>query len=248
MMPIATLLADSSPIISVIVVLLLVGLSLASQWLKARQQRAQEREADAARRRTRAPEASAFEQPEPRPTAPPDELGEDSAAGQRTPLSRRTAAPTGTVMPGAASRPRAQGQGRVVRRSPYQQATRRTVAAPPPPPPPPEPEMMRVTDELRHEQERRQRGELQRRRRMAARQSPEADTGAIEGRLVHVRPKTAAPAAPALGADPARLGQPAGAAVQVNLSDPEEARRAIIFHEILAQPKALRRAPEMWDA
>jgi len=34
----------------------------------------------------------------------------------------------------------------------------------------------------------------------------------------------------------------------VNLSDPAEARRAIVFHEIFAEPKALRRAPEMWDA
>ncbi len=36
--------------------------------------------------------------------------------------------------------------------------------------------------------------------------------------------------------------------VHLDLSDPEIARRAILFHEILSPPKALRDEPEIWDA
>ncbi len=33
----------------------------------------------------------------------------------------------------------------------------------------------------------------------------------------------------------------------VDLSDPDDLRRAVIYHELLSPPKALRRDPEQWD-
>ena len=36
-------------------------------------------------------------------------------------------------------------------------------------------------------------------------------------------------------------------AVRVDLSDPDALRQAVIYHELLSPPKALRRDPEQWD-
>ena len=79
--------------------------------------------------------------------------------------------------------------------------------------------------------------QAERRRRLAARKSPEADTEAIESRLIHAVPIAAA-AAETL---------PSGAGMKETLASAERARAAIIFHEIFSCPKALRRGPEMWE-
>ena len=63
---------------------------------------------------------------------------------------------------------------------------------------------------------------------------PEADSAAIKGTILQVRPS-----------QEAAHDLPTGPAV--NLSSPERARRAIIFHEIFSAPKALRQGKEMWD-
>ncbi len=66
--------------------------------------------------------------------------------------------------------------------------------------------------------------------------SPEADTAAIESRLLSIRPaKTGAAVA-------------GNSFITVNLSDPTNARTAIIMHEIFSPPKALRDEHELWDA
>ncbi len=99
---------------------------------------------------------------------------------------------------------------------------------------PVEPESIRVGEELELEH-RRQRGqEAQRRKRLAARKVPEADSSTIEGTILHVRPSQ-------------EPGVTAWTGPSVDLSSPARARRAIIFHEIFSAPKALRQGKEMWD-
>ncbi len=66
--------------------------------------------------------------------------------------------------------------------------------------------------------------------------SPEADTAAIEARLISIRPAKA---------DRAVAGN---SFIAVNLLNPTNARNAIIMHEIFSPPKALRNQDELWDA
>ena len=54
------------------------------------------------------------------------------------------------------------------------------------------------------------------------------------------------PLAPALSTPTAKT-QPPAKRVAVNLLSRDNARRAIIYQEILSPPKALRKGPEMWD-
>jgi len=71
-------------------------------------------------------------------------------------------------------------------------------------------------------------------RRMEMEAPPEADLAAIEARLLRIKPPPIATA-------------PSGQRLQVNLVDLAAARSAIIYHEILSPPKALREGPEMWE-
>jgi len=69
--------------------------------------------------------------------------------------------------------------------------------------------------------------------RLATSTPEEADTAAIESRLLSIRP----------GEAPARREE----APHLDLSDPARAREVIMFHEILSHPKALRQQAEIWD-
>lgn len=92
-----------------------------------------------------------------------------------------------------------------------------------------------VEAETWRQQQRLRQEEQRRAARLRARRPPEADSAAIAQRLVHVR------TADAQVSD----AQPRRQALQ--LRTPQQARRAIIFHEIFSAPKALRQEPEMWD-
>lgn len=117
----------------------------------------------------------------------------------------------------------------------------RAVPPSPPPPPPsarPQPEEpyvlgAGVEEETRRELQRERAEEMRRRRRLRVRRPPEADP-ALSSRLVSIR-----------GGDLGTLRVPRRSIV--NLQGRGEARTAIIYHEILSPPKALRKGPEMWD-
>ena len=88
------------------------------------------------------------------------------------------------------------------------------------------------------EQEERRRQDLEQRdalrlRRLQTAAPAEADTAAIDARISHFQRM--------------EVQQDTIARVRVDLTDHKSARHAIIFHEILSPPKALRTAPEMWD-
>ena len=106
----------------------------------------------------------------------------------------------------------------------------------PPPAPPPE-QSVRVSEELRLRQQRQAQLERDRQKRMAARMSPESDTDAIEARLVSVHS--------AQGDTPPRQISRVGGIPGLRTLD--DARKAIILHEIFSPPKALREGGEMWD-
>jgi len=99
---------------------------------------------------------------------------------------------------------------------------------------PVEPQTIRVEEELKLQRRRERKLDAQRRKRLAPRKVPEADSAAIEGRILKVRPGQEAAHDVATG-------------VIVDLSRAESLRRAIIFHEIFSAPKALREGKEMWD-
>lgn len=105
------------------------------------------------------------------------------------------------------------------------------------PPRPAEPEPARVRDELRIQQQRRRQIEAERARRLGAHKPAVADTAAIEDRLVSIEP--------AQGPAPPVPGLVSG--LDIGLLTPADARRAIVMHEVLAPPKALRRGAEIWD-
>ena len=102
----------------------------------------------------------------------------------------------------------------------------------------PEEQAVRVSQELRMRQQREAQLEAERQRRLAARQSPQSDSNAIEARLVSVRPAEAETA----------VRQISEIGVILQLDTPAEAQRAIVMHEIFSPPKALRQGGEMWDA
>ena len=82
-----------------------------------------------------------------------------------------------------------------------------------------------------------QQGNQQRTRRMASRQSPEADTTAINAGLGKLNQQ----------ADPnARIIIP-GISTGLDLSSAEAMRLAVIYQEILSPPKALRKEQGMWE-
>ena len=74
-----------------------------------------------------------------------------------------------------------------------------------------------------------------RRDRLAVRIPEEADTKAIEARLLKIRPARAPEA------------RRETHALRLDLTDLTRARAAIVFHEILSPPKALCREQEMWE-
>ncbi len=124
------------------------------------------------------------------------------------------------------------------------QATRRRPVPGARPPgarrPPAAPQMQPVTwdveEELRSQLDRLQQDRAQRLQRLAAAPPPEADTAALEARLVHLRP-VVGPAA----------GAPVAAGPLADLTAPEALARAVLHYEIFAPPKALRPGPEMWE-
>ncbi|MDP6636133.1 MAG: hypothetical protein QGG42_14630 [Phycisphaerae bacterium] len=99
---------------------------------------------------------------------------------------------------------------------------------------------VRVAEELRLRQQRQAQLESDRKKRLASRVSPESDTNAIEARLVSVQPSQTDAADTA----PRRIDE---IGVIMDLETTDEARRAIILHEIFSPPKALRQGGEMWD-
>jgi hypothetical protein len=72
-----------------------------------------------------------------------------------------------------------------------------------------------------------------RHQRMETAAPSEADTAAIDARISHFQRM--------------EVQQDQVARVQVDLGNPRALRAAIIYHEILSPPKALRQGPEMWD-
>ena len=90
----------------------------------------------------------------------------------------------------------------------------------------------------RAQQERLERESRQRARRLAARKSPEADSRAIEERLVSVHPTIGLPM---------EQESTTQARLQLSLGDPGSLRAAIIYHEVFSAPKALRTDSEPWE-
>ncbi|MHC4294374.1 MAG: hypothetical protein ACYSTL_02180 [Planctomycetota bacterium] len=112
--------------------------------------------------------------------------------------------------------------------------------APPRPLAPPAPKRPRsVEDEIARLRSRLGNLERLRKQRLAVHIPDEADTEAIESRLVSIRP--------AIGSKRRAVPRIAAATLGVNLSDPLDARDAIVFHEIFSSPKALRQTPEIWE-
>jgi hypothetical protein len=118
---------------------------------------------------------------------------------------------------------------------------------PPPPAARPEPEYVpspiptpsgqtRVEAEIARLQARLQHLEGIRLERLAAAAPSEVDTAAIEARLVHIA-RQAGPAVSLAGMD----------RHLADLTDPTRLQWAVVFHEILSRPKALRTEQEMWD-
>jgi len=135
-----------------------------------------------------------------------------------------------------------QREGREKRRRPTpptrQEQARRPQSAPQQvPPQPQDEEVVRVSEELRRGEQRQKNLEEARRRRLAVRKSPEADTAAIESRLLSVSQAGDGPEVEIVG----------NLALGLGLLTPDAARRAIVLHEILSPPKALRQGGESWD-
>jgi hypothetical protein len=97
----------------------------------------------------------------------------------------------------------------------------------------------RVADDLRQERERRRRKDLERQQRLAAYRPDEADTVAIEKRLISVR-------SPLIDDTAGQMQQAAGG-LQMNLKNPSAARNAVVMHEILGPPKALQNEQTLWE-
>ena len=92
-----------------------------------------------------------------------------------------------------------------------------------------------VEEEMARLQSRLRKLEHLRGSRLEMEASPEADTAAIEARLLSIRAATTGPTV---------AGRQL---IMVNLSDPAGAQTAIIMHEIFSPPKALRHQQELWD-
>ena len=93
-----------------------------------------------------------------------------------------------------------------------------------------------VEEETTHLQTRLSEQQRNRRRRLGTRPPEEADTAAIAARLVSIRPSRGA------GVSDERQIR-----ARVRLGDIDQARAAIIFHEIFSLPKGLRRQAEVWE-
>ena len=211
-----TVLAESgfSDLIGLIVVLVIVGLSALSKWLGGQKQQAEQREVLERRRK---------------------ELAEKRARDQALPVAQPRQPSASQPRPAPAPRDARRTYGQPARPRDAQRRQRSQPVAEIA-----EEQEVRVGEELRREQQRREREELERQQRMSEYRPPESDEQAIAGRIVHVRPATAALAG---------AGEEHGQAeFQVNLADPAAARTAIIFSEILSRPKALRQGDELWDA
>lgn len=95
-----------------------------------------------------------------------------------------------------------------------------------------------VEEELRRQQQRLAREQAERQHRLAELKS---QVGQRES-VVTIRPHV-----PHAESAEWRTSEDAASRITVDLADPQAARRAIIFHEILSPPKALRREAEIWD-
>jgi hypothetical protein len=165
----------------------------------------------AATKSSRGKQSAAHPPPAPRPPPRPPAIPRRPPA-QRAPTMLRAAQPR--WMPGV-GRP-------AVRRPPASQPEMQPVS-------------WDVIEEMRRELTRLQQADAERVQRMATAAPAEADTAAIEARLVTIRP-----AAGPLAAAEVR-------ALLADLKTPDALRRAILHYEVFAPPKALRPGPEMWD-
>lgn len=95
-------------------------------------------------------------------------------------------------------------------------------------------EKTRVEQELRQLRSRQQKLENQRDQRMTTASPGSEDTTAIEARLLHI-PEAERPAIAS------------GLKISLQLANLQQAKAAIVFHEIFSPPKALRHEAEMWD-
>jgi len=136
-------------------------------------------------------------------------------------------------------RPTPQGQApqRQVSARPAQRQPVRVALAHPQAAAKPEDLSANVQTELATQQQRLQKAGLSRRRRLAARKPPEADSAAIEKRLTSIKPEPT---------DETAQTQQEHRQI-VRLLGRNQARQAIIYHEIFSPPKALREGREMWD-
>ncbi len=153
----------------------------------------------------------------------------------KPPAGKRPSEPAAPQRPpGSPTRPRPSGLPQAARRRPMPGA-RPPGARRPPAAPQMQPVTWDVEEELRRQLDRLQQDRAQRVQRLAAAPPPEADTAALEARLVHLRP-VAGP-----------TGAPVAAGPLADLTAPEALARAVLHYEIFAPPKALRPGPEMWE-
>ncbi|MDP6046172.1 MAG: hypothetical protein QGH94_11395 [Phycisphaerae bacterium] len=105
-----------------------------------------------------------------------------------------------------------------------------------PPAPPQQPQKaVRVAQELKLRQQRQAQLEADRQKRLSARKPPEADTKAIEARLVDAK----------LSSKETSIQKIDRPGVIIELQNRSAAKKAMILHEIFASPKALRKDDEM---
>lgn len=105
-------------------------------------------------------------------------------------------------------------------------------------------------DDLREKQKQlqRQRRLVEERTRQLKRQTAEHRQAQQQAQLAARQTQPAYPATTSLDAHARSSTSPRQARYRIALDDPRTARAAVIFHEILAPPKALREDRELWDA
>jgi len=202
-------LGDLLYVIIFVVIAIISAVGKLAEWL-IRKQAEQKRQQEELRRQ----QTPAARKPPYRPlphqgAAPPQPPGAPAQAGRPAP---RRPVPARRVPPPARAEP--------IRLEPVEL----------------EPAARSVEDELVLQRRRLEQQQRLREARMKARTPPEADTAAIEHRLVHLRGRGAV------------TGEGhAAPTIEVDLADRDRARAAIVLQEILSPPKALCRGPETWE-
>ncbi len=222
----------ASRLINTIVLLALGVIWVISQVVVKRQREKAAQEAEEQRRRHDAEEAG-------RPADRPDDLPQPAQQAKPYPPMPTTKAQPIRPEPIPVSPPPARRQAPV----PVFPEPLRVETAPAAPAPQPQVQAKSsarrqprtAQEEITRLQSRLRKLEHLRADRLEMEASPEADTAAIESRLLSIRPAT-----------PGRAV--AGKSfIAVDLSDRASARNAIIMHEIFSPPQALRDQDELWD-